>query len=113
MNTNELIKFALSRTCPAGLDYTGDNPEEDHGHTDCWTIHELIKKIQELDAENQKLAELLMGPYVNVNESRVEEVDAVLATRIGRVEVEDLQGKLPIRKSESHSFNGIWWAGLV
>lgn len=113
MNTDELIKFALTRTCPAGLPYTADNPEEDHGHTDCWTFHELIKKIRELDAENRKLAEILMGPYVNVNESHVEEVDEVLATYIGRMQAEYENYLSPAKKCESQSFSGVWWAGLV
>ena len=83
MNTKELIELALEQTCPAGEPWTGDSPEEEHGHTSCWMIHLLIEKIVELDSESQKLAGILMGPYVNVNESYVSTVDAALETRIG------------------------------
>jgi hypothetical protein len=113
MNTEVLIRLALERTCPAGLPYTGDAPEEDHGHSDCWMYHKLIQKIRGLDAENKKLAEVLMGPYVTVNESKVEEVDQLLATHIGRLEIEELQSLLPPKKCESQSFDALWWAGLV
>lgn len=112
MNTNDLIKFALTRTCPAGLPHTGDNPEEDHGHTDCWVVHELIGKIRELHNENHKLVATLMGPYVTVNESKVEEVDDLLATYIGKIEIEKLEAQLPPPKCESFSFPVAQWAGM-
>jgi hypothetical protein len=83
VNTKELIELALEQTCPAGKPWTGDAPEEDHGHTSCWMIHQLIEKIVELESESEKLAGILMGPYVNVNESYVATVDETLKSRIG------------------------------
>jgi hypothetical protein len=83
MNTKQLIELALEQTCPAGESWTGDAPEEDHGHTRCWIIHQLIGKIVELETESEKLAGILMGPYVNVNESYVPTVDEALKTQIG------------------------------
>jgi hypothetical protein len=113
MNTNMLITLAMERTCPAGLPHTGSNPEEDHGHTDCWIYHRLIAKITELQEENAELVNVLMGPYVNVNESKVEQVDELLATHIGRSEKEALEALIAAQKHESHEFSGIWWEGLI
>jgi hypothetical protein len=113
MNTEVLIRLAYEQTCPAGLPHTGDFPEQDHGHSSCWMIHRLIEKIQELDAENKEMAGVLMGPYVNVNESKVEQVDQLLASHIGRTEKETLEALLAAKKHESHEFSGIWWEGLI
>ena len=83
MKTEMLIHLAMEQTCPANRPWTGDAPEEEHGHTSCWIIHELIAKIRELDADNKEMAGILMGPYVNVYESQVQQVDQLLATHIG------------------------------
>ena len=107
MNTQSLIEDALDWACPV-------NAERDHAsHRACTIIQRLVVKIIELDTENQNLAGILMGPYVNVNESHVEEVDTALAAHIGRLDRESLQALLPVGKSESHSFDALWWAGLV
>jgi hypothetical protein len=113
MNTEVLIRLAYEQTCPAGLPHTGDFPEQDHGHSSCWMIHRLIEKIKELDSENKEMAGVLMGPYVNVNESKVEQVDQLLATHIGRTEKETLEALLAAKKHECHEFSGIWWEGLI
>lgn len=34
-----------SRSCPAGEPWTGDHPEKDHGHTDCWFHHLAADEI--------------------------------------------------------------------
>ena len=39
-----------SRTCPAGLPHTGDDPASDHGHTDCWYFHLAADEIDRLRA---------------------------------------------------------------
>jgi hypothetical protein len=39
-----------ARACPAGLPHTGDHPERDHGHTDCWLLHRAADRIEELEA---------------------------------------------------------------
>lgn len=36
------------RACAAGEPWTGDSPEEDHGHTDCWLHYQSIKEIEML-----------------------------------------------------------------
>lgn len=91
MNTETVIRLALEQACPSGLPHTGNAPEEDHGHSSCYTIHQLISKVRELDAENAKLAAILQGPHVNVNESRIEEVDELLNSRIGRLQDEQTE----------------------
>jgi hypothetical protein len=45
---DELVKQLRERACPAGLPYTGTNPEEDHGHTDCWLHHQAADEIERL-----------------------------------------------------------------
>lgn len=91
MNTETVIRLALEQVCPSGLPHTGNAPEEDHGHSSCYTIHQLISKVRELDTENTKLAAVLLGPYVNVNESRIQEVDELLNGRIGRLQDEQTE----------------------
>jgi hypothetical protein len=53
--TNQLRE----RACPAGEPWTGDNPEQDHGHTDCWLFHQAAVEIEvlrkQLDA-SQKIS---------------------------------------------------------
>ncbi len=44
----ELIKQLRERACPAGLPWTGSNPAEDHGHTDCWFHHQAADEIEQL-----------------------------------------------------------------
>lgn len=84
MATEHIIQLALERTCPAGKPWTGDNPEEDHGHTDCWIYHQLINTIKELQTQNQQLASFLLSPYITVNETKTEELDKLLAPHIGQ-----------------------------
>lgn len=102
MDTENLITLALMRTCPAGEPWTGDHPEDDHGHTDCFVIHELVKTIRDLQAQNAEFAELLMGSYVSVHESVVSRVDELLATHIGGGAKRDVPGGLKDR-----------WLGLI
>lgn len=55
---DELVAVLRHRACPAGLPHTGDNPEEDHGHTDCWLHHQAADKIEQLQlkiVEYQKM----------------------------------------------------------
>lgn len=40
-----------ARACPAGESWTGDHPQEDHGHTDCWLYHQAANEIEKLQAE--------------------------------------------------------------
>ena len=80
----DIIRQARDRACSAGEPWTGDHPEEDHGHTDCWLYHQLIQEIERLQAENQKLAGYLMHEFVFVHERIIEEVDTALEPYLGR-----------------------------
>lgn len=46
-----LVKELRGRACPAGLDYTGNNPEDDHGHTDCYLHHKAADYIEKFEFE--------------------------------------------------------------
>lgn len=46
--TDDIVQQLRDRACPAGLPYTGDNPKEDHGHTDCWLHHLAADEIERL-----------------------------------------------------------------
>ena len=45
---DELVRQLRERSCPAGEPWTGDAPEEDHGHTDCWLHMQAAKEIERL-----------------------------------------------------------------
>jgi hypothetical protein len=47
---NDIVTQLRHRACPAGLPYTGDDPREDHGHTDCWLHHGAADEIEQLRA---------------------------------------------------------------
>ena len=47
-HANELVKQLRERACPAGKPWTGDVPEEDHGHTDCWLHLQSAREIERL-----------------------------------------------------------------
>jgi hypothetical protein len=49
-HADELVGVLRDRACPSGLPYTGDNPKEDHGHTDCWLHHQAADEIERLRA---------------------------------------------------------------
>jgi hypothetical protein len=46
----DIVQQLRDRACPSGLPHTGDNPEEDHGHTDCWLHHQAADEIERLRA---------------------------------------------------------------
>lgn len=46
----DIVQHLRDRACPAGLPHTGDNPKEDHGHTDCWLHHIAADEIERLRA---------------------------------------------------------------
>ena len=53
-----LVEMLRERACPSGLPHTGDNPKEDHGHTDCWLHHQAADEIEQLQlkiVEYQKI----------------------------------------------------------
>jgi hypothetical protein len=85
------VALLRERVCPAGLPHTGDEPQEDHGHTDCWLHHQSISEIERLRAECQKLANLLMSPLVFTHERILDEVDAALLPYLGRANSEARQ----------------------
>lgn len=45
---NDIVWQLRARACPAGEPWTGDNPKEDHGHTDCWLHHKAADEIERL-----------------------------------------------------------------
>ena len=47
-HADELVKQLRERACPAGKPWTGDAPEDDHGHTDCWLHHQAADQIERL-----------------------------------------------------------------
>jgi hypothetical protein len=49
-HADELVAVLRYRACPAGLAHTGNNPKEDHGHTDCWLHHQSADEIERLRA---------------------------------------------------------------
>lgn len=46
----KLPELMRARACPAGEPWTGDRPDEYHGHTDCWYYHLAAKEIERLRA---------------------------------------------------------------
>lgn len=52
--SDELIGGTVARlrglACPAGLAWTGDTPESDHGHTDCFIIHRAANRLEAAEA---------------------------------------------------------------
>lgn len=50
-DSTALVEELRSRACPAGLDYTGNNPEDDHGHTDCYLHHKAANYIEKFEFE--------------------------------------------------------------
>lgn len=46
ITNSRLADELLQYICAAGLDYTGDNPEDDHGHTKCMWIGLAIKRLR-------------------------------------------------------------------
>lgn len=84
MSKNRILVAQLrDRACPAGMPHTGDNPKDDHGHTDCWLYHQAADQIEHLQAECQKLANMLMSEYTWVHEYKIAEVDEALKPYLG------------------------------
>ena len=46
--SDDIIQQLRDRACPAGLPWTGENPKEDHGHTDCWLHNKSADEIERL-----------------------------------------------------------------
>lgn len=44
----DIVSALRERACPAGLPWTAEAPEEDHGHTDCWLQHQAADEIERL-----------------------------------------------------------------
>ena len=56
---NDIVWQLRARACPAGEPWTGDNPEEDHGHTDCWLYHQAADEIEQLRRWKAEATEIL------------------------------------------------------
>ena len=49
MTSDELVAMLREASCKAGLPHTGDHPEQDHGHTDCFLHQAAAAKIELLN----------------------------------------------------------------
>jgi hypothetical protein len=87
LTTEDIVEMLRERACQAGEPWTGDAPEEDHGHTDCWLHHQSANEIECLRAENKKLAGYLLHGLVFVHERLIEELDEVLQPYFGESDV--------------------------
>lgn len=45
---HDITTLLRNRACKAGLPWTGDHPEQDHGHTECWLHHKAANEIDRL-----------------------------------------------------------------
>lgn len=45
---HDITTLLRNRACKAGLPWTADHPEQDHGHTDCWLNHKAANEIDRL-----------------------------------------------------------------
>lgn len=79
IETSSLVNQLRERACPAGEPWTGDYPEEDHGHTDCYLHNKSAREIERLQSEvfkaekdRQKLNSLLklVNEWVDVQPGR-------------------------------------------
>lgn len=50
-NSAALVEELRNRACPAGLPYTGDDPDSDHGHTDCFLHRKSANHIEKCEFE--------------------------------------------------------------
>lgn len=69
-----------SRACPAGLPHTGTEPEEDHGHTDCWLLHQAadtIEALEQLVEEDEGVIKVLRR-HRDTAETRLEAINDVI-----------------------------------
>jgi hypothetical protein len=83
MSSEQIVKMLKDRACAAGESWTGDHPEQDHGHTDCYLHYQSIQEIERLQVENKKLANYLLSEFVFIHERLIEEVDVALLPYLG------------------------------
>ena len=55
----DIVTALRQRACPAGLPWTADNPQDDHGHTDCWLQHQAANEIERLRRWKAEATEIL------------------------------------------------------
>ena len=55
----DIVTALRQRACPAGLPWTADNPQDDHGHTDCWLQHQAANEIERLRRWKAEAAKVL------------------------------------------------------
>jgi hypothetical protein len=79
----DIVEQLRQRACQPGEPWTGDNPQLDHGHTDCWLHHQSISEIKRLQDDNLQLATLLLSQKVFVHETIITEVDQLTSRYIG------------------------------
>ena len=77
MRSEELVVLLRERCCQAGEPWTGDNPDEDHGHTDCHLMRlaanqlELWQQIaKQFESLSLRLQSSLEDGMMNIQLSR-------------------------------------------
>lgn len=48
--SSDIVAHLHAASCPSGLAWTGDTPEADHGHPECWLHHAAAAEIMRLRA---------------------------------------------------------------
>jgi hypothetical protein len=76
---SDIVEMLRLRACSVE-----EQPDHDHGHSDCYLEREAADEIEDLRAEAHKLAALLMSEYTWVHESKIAEVDSALESYIGK-----------------------------
>lgn len=46
--SSDIVAHLHAASCPSGLPWTGDDPADDHGHSDCWLHHAAAAEIMRL-----------------------------------------------------------------
>jgi hypothetical protein len=44
----DIVDLLKEWACPAGEPWTGDEPDEDHGHSACWLMYRAVDEIEYL-----------------------------------------------------------------
>lgn len=52
---DDIVEELRAMACPAGMAWTGDDPSNDHGHTECLLYHRAADEIERLKDEIERL----------------------------------------------------------
>ena len=73
---NTLPKQLRDRACPAGKPWTVDDPVSDHGHTDCYLLHQAADMIEDLEKKLAALRDLNQSYRIRLENFRKGETRA-------------------------------------